>query len=171
MSPPILRRFRWLTRYRQEALRLYPPVLSGSQRAVPKGSGGKAVGSKYVFFEKSIGGGGGGTHNPILASYPREQAHSCIPTRCNETRGTSPHSQIRSGPNDGSPRKNAKHMGTSTRRRQTRPAPRHPSKNRAQRTSLPLFTIRPLSSHSLTGPSTALGRSWRCRRCTCSCAA
>ncbi|KAI5982762.1 cytochrome P450 [Pisolithus marmoratus] len=31
-----------------EALRLYPPVLSGSQRAVPKGSGGKQVGPHFL---------------------------------------------------------------------------------------------------------------------------
>lgn len=39
---------KYLTAVIQEALRLYPPVLSGSQRAVPKGSGGKAVGSHFL---------------------------------------------------------------------------------------------------------------------------
>ncbi|KZP07103.1 cytochrome P450, partial [Athelia psychrophila] len=36
-----------------EALRLYPPVMSGSQRQVPRGSGGKmiSVSSHYTFFQ------------------------------------------------------------------------------------------------------------------------
>ncbi|KAL4062216.1 cytochrome P450 [Scleroderma citrinum] len=39
---------KYLTAVIKEALRLYPPVLSGSQRAVPKGSGGKVVGSVFI---------------------------------------------------------------------------------------------------------------------------
>lgn len=41
-------KMKYLTAVINEALRLYPPVLSGSQRAVPKGSGGKQVGPYFL---------------------------------------------------------------------------------------------------------------------------
>ncbi|KAG6330511.1 hypothetical protein ID866_8578 [Astraeus odoratus] len=39
---------KYLTAVINEALRLYPPVLSGSQRAVPRGSGGRLVGPYLI---------------------------------------------------------------------------------------------------------------------------